>query len=192
MSKEKKKKKETRGRKPGKFYVNNEDIITEVRKFYEDDIFTNTLGQYILKIVDGVAHAPNFMGYSYLDDMRSDAIWRITKIITEKGCRVIDEDDIGEIMVDDEGHTLYKVDKATGEFELDKEENKIPLIQKQSNLFNYFSTIAWRAFQGRIKAEKKQHDTCERYKEKVFDEFEQEFDITHTDDSHDQFFYENN
>ena len=146
MSK-KRKKKETRGRKPGKFYVNNEDIITEVRKFYEDDVFTNKLGSYILKIVEGVAHSPNFMGYSYLDDMKSDATWRITKVITEKGCKVVDEDDIGEIMLDDEGHPVYKVDKESGEFVLDDEGEKIPIVQKQSNLFNYFSTIAWRAFQ---------------------------------------------
>lgn len=188
----KKKKKETRGRKPGKFYVNNEDLITEVRKFYDDDVFTNTLGGYILKIVEGVAHSPNFMGYSYLDDMKSDATWRITKVITEKGCKVVDEDDIGEIMCDDEGHPIPVLDDDD-EPKLDGDGEIIFKVQKQSNLFNYFSTIAWRAFQNRIKIEKKQHDTSEKFKEKLFEEFEQEFDLAHLENNNEgDLFNENN
>jgi DNA-directed RNA polymerase specialized sigma24 family protein len=36
------------------------------------------------------------------------------------------------------------------------------------NPFSYFTKVAYRAFQNRIKKEKKEHDTLHRYQEEVF------------------------
>lgn len=190
--KTKKKKKETRGRKPGKYYVANEELVKEVKHFYKTDEFTEVLGKYILKIVDGVAHSPNFMGYSYLDDMRSDAIFRVTKAITDKGCKIIPDEQIGDICKDDEGHVIYKVNKTNGEFVTDPDGNKKPLLQEQNNLFGYFSMIAWRAFQNRIKVEKKYHNTSENYRDKVFEDFENEFALNHSEENENGDFFDEN
>jgi hypothetical protein len=170
--------KSKKGRKPGKYYINNDEIVKEIRHYYETEVFSRQLGLYVLKIVDGVAHSPNFMNYSYLEEMRSDAIWRITKAITDKGCKIVDDEDIGEFQRDEEGNIIYELDME-GEIILTKDGSKIPKVIRQNNLFGYFSMIAWRAFQGRIKIEKKYHNTTEEYKEKVFDDFEQEYHIPH-------------
>jgi hypothetical protein len=182
--------KSKKGRKPGKYYIDNSELVKEIRDFYKTEVFSRQLGLYVLKIVDGIAHSPNFMNYSYLEEMRGDATWRITKAITDKGCKIVPEELVGEHKKDEEGNLMYNTvkievgdDEFITELALDKDGNKTPTIVAQNNIFGYFSMIAWRAFQNRIKIEKKFHNTSEEYKEKVFDEFEQEYNIPH-DSSH--------
>lgn len=88
---------ENRGRtaKPGKarirkntntetFYISAPVLREQIRNFYQTDKFSKELGDSILKIVDGLASASNFSGYSYLDDMKGDAIEKIVKTINKK------------------------------------------------------------------------------------------------------------
>lgn len=61
------------------YYVKNKDLIIEIQKLQETNIFSDTLGKYIIQIVNGLSHRPNFNGYSYLDDMKSEAHVAIIK-----------------------------------------------------------------------------------------------------------------
>lgn len=181
------KKEETRGRKPGKFYVSNEELITEIRKFYDDNVFTEKLGIYIKKIVDGISHSPNYINYFKEDnpwgvEMYSDAIWRITKAIHDRGCKIISEDDIGEYEKDINGNVVYEINPETEEYLKDDEGKKIPKIIEQNNIFAYFSMIAWNAFRGRIKKEQKDQRDHEEYKNKVYEEYELEYGIEHQEE----------
>jgi hypothetical protein len=181
------KKKETRGRKPGKFYVSNEELIKEIRTYYEDGIFTEQLGRYIKKIVDGVSHSPNYINYFKEDnpwgvEMYSDAVWRITKAIHDRGCKVIPEDEIGEYETNLDGNVVYEIDSDTEEYILDDDGKKIPKLIEQNNIFGYFSRIAWNAFVGRIKKEKKDQSDHEKYKNKVYEEYELEYGIDHQEE----------
>lgn len=61
------------------YYVKNVDLLKEIVILKETGEFTNQLGKYIIKIVNGLSHRPNFCGYTYIDDMRSEAILSIVK-----------------------------------------------------------------------------------------------------------------
>lgn len=215
---EKNKKIEKRGRKRGKYYIENDDLVSAVRHFYKTGEATTELGNYIIKIVDGVAHIPSIINYFKEDnpwgkEMRSDALFRIWKSISDRGCKIIAEEDLnkpeyklvktpvyikdlmGRDIVDKHGskvqklntngkkmyneHTepVYVTDKKTKQLILDDDGNKIHQLVTQSNLFGYFSTIAWRACIGRIKVEKNNQMIEESYKNKVFEEFGEDFHI---------------
>ena len=182
-----KKKKETRGRKQGKYYVSNDELVKGVREYYSDEKFTEELGRHVNKIVDGVSHSPNFINYFKEDnpwgvEMYSDAVWRITKSVVDKGCRIIDEELIGTPLFDENNKPVYELDKE-GNFVLDENNNKIQSIIKQNNIFGYFSRIAWMAFVGRIKAEKKQQQLIAVYSEKIIGDFETEYGVIVQEDN---------
>lgn len=123
-----------------KYYISNEDMAKELKIYYDDGEFTETLAQYFMKIVEGIAHAPNFINFTWIDEMRSDAIERMCLAVHNKS------------------YDITRTDKA----------------------FSYFTMIAWRAFQNRIKIEKKQIQTTEDFREKIYDEFQLDhnFDLT--------------
>jgi len=177
------------GRKPGKYYILNDDIVKEVRKYYDTGVFSYELGQIINKTVDGVAHMPKVINYFKEDnpwgiEMRSDAVFRISKAIVEKGCRVIPEEEIGKVINDDDGNVVYKKDKD-GNIMCDENGDKIIATVEQNNLFGYFTVIAFRAFIARIKLEKKQQELMDNYKYKVFEDFENEYGVIHQENNQD-------
>jgi hypothetical protein len=57
-----------------KYYIKNEDIHDEMLVYYNNNVFTEKLGEYFLKIVEGIAHAPNFINYTWIEEMKNDAI----------------------------------------------------------------------------------------------------------------------
>lgn len=120
-----------------KYYISNSDMIKELIIFYENGIFTEKLAEYFKKIVDGISHSPNFINYSFNDEMKGDALYRMVLAVNERNFDITRED------------------KA----------------------FSYFTMIAWRAFQNRIKIEMKNHNGIEDYKNKIFDDFRMEFNI---------------
>lgn len=67
MLKEKKKKE-----KP--FYVNPKEFEEEITKYYKSGNISIMLGEAITKIANGLSYAPNFINYTYKDDMVGDAI----------------------------------------------------------------------------------------------------------------------
>lgn len=176
-------KKETRGRKRGEYYVENDELVKGVRQFYETGEFSRELGLNIKKVVDGVSKLPKVINYFKEDnpwgkEMYSDAIWRITKSIYDRTIKLVDDDLIGTIEKDADGNVVYKIDKD-GNYVLDEKGDKIPNVITQNNLFGYFSVTAWNAFIGRKKKEAKDSKKLEEYKDKVFEEYELEYGIQH-------------
>lgn len=138
-------KKKNKQKKRPKYYISNSDMMKELVIFYDTGQFTEQLAQYFHKIVEGISHAPNFVNYSYNDEMKGDALLRMV------------------MAVNDKTFDLSREDKA----------------------FAYFTMIAWRAFQNRIKIEKKIYEGVEDYKNKVFEDYRSEYniDITTNNDS---------
>lgn len=179
----KKIKTETRGRKPGRYYVSNEDLVAEVKKYYDTGVFSQQLGIYVKTIVEGVAHMPNFINYfkeenPWGSEMKSDAIWRITKSVYDENCKVVSDDNIGDVDIDESGNISYVVDE-NGDFVLDEDGEKIEKLIQQNNIHSYFTRTARNAFIGRIKKEKKLDEDLRKYKDIVFDDYEQQYCIPH-------------
>jgi hypothetical protein len=55
-------------------YVNSREFEEEIRQFYKTGHVTIKLGESINKIANGLSYAPNFINYSYKEDMVGDAI----------------------------------------------------------------------------------------------------------------------
>lgn len=55
-------------------YVNGREFEEEIRQYYKSGHVTQKLGESITKIANGLSFAPNFINYSYKEDMVGDAI----------------------------------------------------------------------------------------------------------------------
>lgn len=67
-------------------YVNAKEFTQDITTYYEsgtDDI-GNKLGESIYKIATGLSYAPNFINYSYKDDMIGDAIVKMFSALQSK------------------------------------------------------------------------------------------------------------
>jgi len=54
-------------------YVNSKELRAEITLYYETEKCTHQLGTMINKIAEGLSFAPNFINYSYKDEMVGDA-----------------------------------------------------------------------------------------------------------------------
>ena len=173
--------KETRGRKPGKYYVDNEDLVNELKIYNETGVFTEQFGTYIKRIVDGVRHMPNYINYfkegnPWGNEMYSDAIFRISKSVIDGSCKIIPEELIGQPQLDETGQIIYELDED-GEYIYDDNGDKVPMLVKQNNVFGYFTRTAWNAFNGRLKKEKKDNEKLEEHRNKIFIDYEIEYGV---------------
>lgn len=77
-------KKSTKAKKP--YYVSPKEFTQDIQEYYNsgtDDI-GNKLGESIYKIATGLSFAPNFINYSYKDDMVGDAIVKMFSALKSK------------------------------------------------------------------------------------------------------------
>lgn len=65
------------------YYIGKEFEI-ELREYYNNDKISPKLGKIILDMVDGLAHNPKFINYTWIDDMRGDALMKIMKALERK------------------------------------------------------------------------------------------------------------
>ena len=65
-------------------YVNSKEFEEEIRTFYKTDFISIKLGESINKIAHGLSYAPNFINYSYKDDMIGDAIVKMVAALKNK------------------------------------------------------------------------------------------------------------
>lgn len=65
-------------------YVNSKEFEEEIRAFYKTDFISIKLGESINKIAHGLSYAPNFINYSYKDDMIGDAIVKMVAALKNK------------------------------------------------------------------------------------------------------------
>tara|TARA_Y100000310_G_C20457660_1_gene703813 strand:+ start:245 stop:778 length:534 start_codon:yes stop_codon:yes gene_type:complete len=79
------KKKKPKTKKPIKeHYVNAKVFYEQIKTYYETDIIPDELAESINKIAKGLSFAPNFINYSYKDEMIGDAILKMFSAIRNK------------------------------------------------------------------------------------------------------------
>lgn len=81
---QKKKKKRKNQDKP--YYVNAKEFSAALKKYYgtDDEDIGEELGTYIFKIATGLSYAPNFINYTYKEDMVGDAIYKMLLAVKNK------------------------------------------------------------------------------------------------------------
>jgi DNA-directed RNA polymerase specialized sigma24 family protein len=65
-------------------YVNAREFEDALIKYYDDDKITNYIGESLQKIATGLSYAPNFINYSFKDDMVGDAIVKMYQAVLHK------------------------------------------------------------------------------------------------------------
>jgi len=65
-------------------YVNSREFEEEIRAYYKSGDVSIKLGESITKIAHGLSFAPNFINYSYKDDMIGDAIVKMFSALRNK------------------------------------------------------------------------------------------------------------
>jgi hypothetical protein len=111
-----------------KYYVDNDTFETLIQDFYDTDKFSDELAMILYNIANRVAFMPNFINYSYKDEMIGDGLLKEIQTIKSKKFDV-----------------------------------------KRGKAFNYFTTIVWNAFIGRIKSEQKEHTLLKEHQEREYD-----------------------
>jgi hypothetical protein len=56
------------------YYVNPAEFTEELRKYYETDVITDNLAMMIKNIAYGLAHASNFINYTFKEDAIGDCL----------------------------------------------------------------------------------------------------------------------
>jgi DNA-directed RNA polymerase specialized sigma24 family protein len=65
-------------------YVNAKEFEDALTKYYDDDKISNYLGESIQRIANGLSYAPNFINYSFKEDMVGDAVLKMYQAILHK------------------------------------------------------------------------------------------------------------
>ena len=71
-------------RKKKKHYVDPIKFKELILEYYDTDDFTEELGEMVNKISEHVAYMPNFMNYTYRDEMISDSNFKMVKALNQK------------------------------------------------------------------------------------------------------------
>lgn len=69
-------------------YVNGKEFEEEIRAYYKSGHVTQKLGESLTKIANGLSFAPNFINYSYKDDMIGDAIVKMFSALRNQKFRL--------------------------------------------------------------------------------------------------------
>lgn len=67
-------------KKKPKNYLNNADMLIELKKCHVQGKLTEEMGRMFMMLVKRYASIPRFSGYSYNDDMQSFALLTLTKV----------------------------------------------------------------------------------------------------------------
>tara|TARA_Y100000310_G_C20244671_1_gene606243 strand:- start:108 stop:599 length:492 start_codon:yes stop_codon:yes gene_type:complete len=67
-----------------KYYVNPAEFLADITEYYDTDDLSEKLGESIYKIATGLGYAPNFINYSYKDEMIGDAILKMLTALRNK------------------------------------------------------------------------------------------------------------
>lgn len=65
-------------------YVNSKEFYKEICEYYETGDLKDHLAQSVYKIAVGLSYAPNFINYSYKDDMVGDAVVKMFSALQHK------------------------------------------------------------------------------------------------------------
>jgi len=76
--------KNTKKADKAKFYVDPKDFDDKILEYYKNDVISNDLAEMISKIAHKLSYAPNFINYSYREEMVGDGIIRMFKALMSK------------------------------------------------------------------------------------------------------------
>lgn len=65
-------------------YVNSKQFEDEIRTYYKTDVITTYLAEAIRRIAYGLSFLPNFINYSYKDEMIGDAVVKMYQALKYK------------------------------------------------------------------------------------------------------------
>jgi hypothetical protein len=70
--------------KKEKYYVNPQEFDDEIVNYYDSGVMSDNLAQMVNKISHKLSFAPNFINYTYREEMVGDGIIRMFKALTSK------------------------------------------------------------------------------------------------------------
>ena len=181
--------------KEPKEYVNKDEMWQEIHDYYVKlgDNYNWTIqkiknkGEVYFDIslklshmIDDIAikmgYRPNFISYSYLDEMRGDARTKMFKAIRDCSFKCFTNTKVIKEETTDKGHMIYYYDKkgkmqsklkeSTDVFEVKSKEKWVTF---RANSFGYYSRITSHAFLNRIKKEKIMNETKELYQAEIWE-----------------------
>ena len=65
-------------------YVNSKEFKEAIAEYYKTEVCSEELGEMITKIAKGLSYAPNFINYSYKDEMIGDAVVKMFTALFNK------------------------------------------------------------------------------------------------------------
>lgn len=75
---------EKKPKKVKKHYVDAVKFKELILEYYDTDDFSEELGEMVNKISEHVAYMPNFINYTYRDEMISDSNFKMVKALNQK------------------------------------------------------------------------------------------------------------
>ena len=73
-----------RGRKRKKYYVDPKVFTKQILEYYETDNMTSELGEAVYNIANRLGYAPNFINYTYKEEMVGDAVVKMISALKNK------------------------------------------------------------------------------------------------------------
>ena len=77
-------KKRKRKSKTEAWYVSPKEFLEDLKEYYRTDIITDSLADKINRIIEGLGYAPNFINYSYKEEMKGDARLKMVAALMHK------------------------------------------------------------------------------------------------------------
>lgn len=78
------KKRKRASRKDTNTYVNQAEFMEELKQYYDSNTISEQLATFVKKIAEGLSYAPNFINYTYKDEMVGDAILKMIQALEHK------------------------------------------------------------------------------------------------------------
>ena len=66
------------------YYVNPKQFLQLLKDYYESDDLIDELAESVYKIAVGLSYSPNFINYSYKDEMIGDAVVKMVAAVKNK------------------------------------------------------------------------------------------------------------
>jgi hypothetical protein len=76
--------KEFKPKQKKEYYVNPKEFTEELQQYYECNIITDNLAMMIKNIAYGLAHAPNFINYTFKEDAIGDSLINMFNALRDK------------------------------------------------------------------------------------------------------------
>tara|TARA_R100000908_G_scaffold64504_2_gene48676 strand:+ start:26 stop:460 length:435 start_codon:yes stop_codon:yes gene_type:complete len=66
------------------YYVSPKEFLQALKDYYQTDDFVDSLAESVYKIAVGLSYSPNFINYSYKDEMIGDAVVKMIAAVKNK------------------------------------------------------------------------------------------------------------